>query len=723
MSIEIVRGVSRKPVASAKLIDILSRRTDWSGRLFVGYPITRTSTGPNRIDALWISEDKGIVAFDLIEGTDPGDHGFRQDDSANQIERRLRGESGLVRRRRLRIPIHTISFAPAAAAKAADSQADDYPLAGADSVIDELACFEWPEQDPDAYRLALSVIDKVSRIRSGRIKRTIRRSDSRGARLKHLEDSIATLDHMQSKAILETVDGVQRIRGLAGSGKTIVLALKAAYLHAQYPEWRIAVTFSTRSLKGFYRRLIRDFHFDQTEEEPDWQNLRIVNCWGAPGATERDGIYHEFCLRHGVDYLDLRSAKARFGGQQPFAGACKQALDGVREHQPMYDALLVDEAQDLPPAFLGLCHAFLREPRRLVYAYDELQNLTGESLPSPENIFGRTSDGDPRVRFDDEGDDRPRRDVVLHTCYRNSRPVLVTAHALGFGIYRLPPKEGETGLVQMFDHPNLWEAVGYRVRDGELRENAEVTLCRTRETSPEFLEDHSPVDDLIRFKSFAGEIEQAEWLAKQIGRNLEEDDLHHSDIMVINPDPLTTRKKIGVIRARLLDMGIQSHLAGVDTDPDVFFKPDAASVTFTGIHRAKGNEAAMVYIVNADDCQSAAFEFASIRNRLFTAITRSKAWVRVLGIGRRMKDLTREYEEIKRRRFELAFRYPSAEERARLRVVRRDMTQAERKNVEGGNRSLTDLIRYIERGGNIHGEDLDPAALDRLKELLKLRPQ
>ena len=123
MSIEIVRGVSRKSVASAELIDILSRRTDWSGRLFVGYPIARTSTGPNRIDALWISEDKGIVAFDLIEGTDPGDHGVRQDDSANQIERRLRGESGLVRRRRLRIPIHTVSFAPAAAAKVADSMA------------------------------------------------------------------------------------------------------------------------------------------------------------------------------------------------------------------------------------------------------------------------------------------------------------------------------------------------------------------------------------------------------------------------------------------------------------------------------------------------------------------------------------------------------------------------------------------------------------------------
>ena len=247
-----------------------------------------------------------------------------------------------------------------------------------------------------------------------------------------------------------------------------------------------------------------------------------------------------------------------------------------------------------------------------------------------------------------------------------------------------------------------------------------VTLCRTRETSPKFLEDHSPVGDLIRFKSFADEIEQAEWLAVEIGRNLEEDDLTRNDIMVINPDPLTTRKKVGVIRARLLEMGIQSHLAGVDTDPDVFFEPNAASVTFTGIHRAKGNEAAMVYIINADDCQAAAFDLARIRNRLFTAITRSKAWVRVLGVGQCMKELTREFQELKARGFALDFRYPSAEERARLRVIHRDMTQAERRRVEGSNRNLGDLVRDIERG-DIHMEDLDEAVLDKLTDLLQRR--
>ena len=719
MSIEIVRGASHKPAASDKLIEILSKRTEWSGQLFVGYPIIGIPmAGRYRVDALWISEEKGIVAFDIVDGYQAGDYESRQDDLILKLESRLQVYPELVERRKLRIPIHTISFAPAV--NGSVSRAGDYPLTDSGSIIDRLADFEWSRCDRHVYEEALSVIENVSGIRKSWTKRVANRKNSRGARLEPLEAAIATLDHEQNKAVVETVEGVQRIRGLAGSGKTIVLALKAAYLHAQYPEWRIAVTFNTRSLKGLYRYLIRTFHYRQTSDEPDWQNLHIINSWGAPGDPERDGVYHEFCRMHGVDYLDFGSAKRSFGTQDAFANACKQALDQTDEHRPVYDALLVDEAQDLPPAFLALCHAFLKDPKRLVYAYDELQNLAGESLPPPEDIFGRTNDGSPCVRFDSEGGDPRQRDMVLQKCYRNSRPVLVTAHALGFGIYRSPSREGETGLVQMFDHPSLWEEVGYRAREGELKENAPVTLYRPEETSPQFLEAHSPIDDLIRFMAFESEPKQAEWLAEDIKKNLEQEELRHSDIMVINPDPSTTRKKVGMVRARLLDMGIESHLAGVDTTPDVFYKPTAASVTFTGIHRAKGNEAAMVYIINAEDCQSAVFDLARIRNRLFTAITRSKAWVRVLGVGRRMKELTREYEALKAQRFVLSFRYPSAEERTRLRVIHRDMTQAERKRVEGRNRSLNDLIQDIEHG-DVHMEDLDEAMLNKLETLLQRR--
>mgnify|MGYP000671285191 CR=1 FL=1 len=64
-----------------------------------------------------------------------------------------------------------------------------------------------------------------------KIFRRLRQGDQK---LKAIEDQISCLDKYQSKAVIETVEGVQRIRGLAGSGKTIVLALKVAYLYTMY---------------------------------------------------------------------------------------------------------------------------------------------------------------------------------------------------------------------------------------------------------------------------------------------------------------------------------------------------------------------------------------------------------------------------------------------------------------------------------------------------------
>ena len=214
------------------------------------------------------------------------------------------------------------------------------------------------------------------------------------------------------------------------------------------------------------------------------------------------------------------------------------------------------------------------------------------------------------------------------------------------------------GLVQMFDHAHLWEEIGYRVSDGQLNEGSSVVLRRSEDTSPKFLEDHSTIDDLIQFVSFDSEEEQTDWLTKAIKKNLEEDELRHDDIIVINPNPITTRKKVGPIRARLLQMGIGCHTAGVDTSPDIFFQRNSKSVTFTGIYRAKGNEAGMIYVINAQDCHSQAFNLASLRNQIFTAITRSQAWIRVLGVGPKMTDIRMEYEELKAEKLRIAIYVP-----------------------------------------------------------------
>ena len=722
MSVSIVRGTTNKPASSQELVQSFADQPDWSGELFIGYPIISTPEGRNPIDALWISPDKGLVIFDLVEGTDPGSYQERQDDLANKLESRLRTHRELMRRRNLIVPIQMISFAPGVHQLGPYGD-DEYLLANCDSLAKEILRLEEKnhEFDEDVYKKTLSAMQNISTLRKSGRMRSVTTGDSRGARLERLEASIATLDRQQSRAVVETTDGVQRIRGLAGSGKTIVLALKAAYLHAQHPDWRIAVTFNTRSLKGQFRQLINNFCIQQTGEEPDWKNLRILNAWGAPGGEARDGIYYEFCRVCGVDYLDYREARRVFGGGfytgHEFLDVCRQALAQASSTSLVYDAILVDEAQDLPPEFLRLCYHLLHPPKRLVYAYDELQNLTGKSLPPPEEIFGNGADGSPEVRLDVDADGIGQGDVILDICYRNSRPLLTTAHALGFGIYRKPEKPQESGLVQMFDYPQLWKDIGYRVVDGELNNGAPVILRRTDKTSPRFLEDHSSIEDLIQFIPFDSEEQQSGWLVSEIRKNLEQDELRHDDIIVINPDPRTTREKVGPIRQQFLEAGIDCHLAGVDNDPDLFFQSDSNSVTFTGIFRAKGNEAGMVYVINAHDCQSAGWNLARIRNRLFTAITRSKAWVRVLGVGDKMLRLQEEYERLRLSEFKLEFKYPTDEERQRLRVIHRDITKKQRKALEGKDKDLIGLVRALE-SGSIHKEDLDEQARTRLRELL-----
>ena len=438
---------------------------------------------------------------------------------------------------------------------------------------------------------------------------------------------------------------------------------------------------------------------------PDWQSLRVVNAWGAPGDKERDGVYHQFCTAHGLRYHDFTTAKMTFGATGAFNGACKLALKEAKSTHDLYDVVLVDEAQDLPPAFLRICYELLTQDKRLVYAYDELQNLGRASMPALEEIFGQD------VR---RPTDSTSHDIVLKKCYRNSRPVLVTAHALGFGIHREPDDRTHTGIVQIFDDTQMWHDTGYRAKDGEIRDGQQVVLARTAESSPRFLEEHSSPDDLVQFVSFDTDDEQAEWVAEQVERNIRNDELRPEDIVVINPDPFSTPVAVGSIRALLHDKEIEHHLPGIDTEADIFRQPD--SVTFTGIHRAKGNEFGMVYVINAHECYSAWHGLARIRNRLFTAITRSKAWVRVCGVGDDMKRLMEEFDKLRADDYELRFVYPTAQQRKGMHVVHRDRSSADIKLVEGYKNNLSQLMEDL-KSGKVYKEDL-PEIGKEMRELL-----
>lgn len=706
--IETIWGSIHKPVATQQLADFFASNPDMTGTLYVGYPIISTPEGPFPIDALLLSPDWGLVAFHIVEGKEPCDFVAIQDEIYNNLSAKLRQHKALLQKRELMAKISVVTFAPAIPNIAAFDNAD-YPVRSQDNLAAYLHEVNWDTKE--FYPSLVAAIQSISTIRKGKKQRDIQNDNSRGAKLKKLEDSIANLDNFQGAAVIETVEGVQRIRGLAGSGKTIVLALKVAYLHAQNPDWTIAVTFNTRSLKGQFERFINTFVIEQGVE-PNWDKLQIIHAWGAPGDKSREGLYYNFCKSHGVTYYDFGAAK-KFGAGREFEGACENALleASKAEFKQSYDVIVVDEAQDFSAHFLRLCYELLKAPKRLVYAYDELQNLNGRSLPPPEEIFGNNADGSARVTFSAPVPGKPRQDIILEKCYRNSRPVLATAHALGFGIYRKPD-----GLIQIFENNELWKDIGYKVIEGSLEDGSPVCLARTPDTSPEFLENHSPIEDLIQFKCFNSWSEQDEWIVNSIIENIRTDELHPEDIIVINPDPLTTRNAVAEIRSKLLARGVNSNIAGVSTSPDVFFMSDV--VTFTGIFRAKGNEAAMVYVMNAHDCYSGWGSTAAlVRNRLFTAMTRSKSWVRVTGVGANMNRLAQEFQEVRNHDFQLTFNYPTAEEKAKLIIVNRDMSIEEKKRVQRRRINLEEIVESLESGETVI-EDYSKSVIAKLKRHL-----
>lgn len=140
-------------------------------------------------------------------------------------------------------------------------------------------------------------------------------------------------------------------------------------------------------------------------------------------------------------------------------------------------------------------------------------------------------------------------------------------------------------------------------------------------------------------------------------------------------------------------------------------------MTFTGIYRAKGNEAGMVYVINAQNCNGNGTGLASLRNRLFTAITRSKAWVRIIGYGPQMQGLIDEFSALKQRGFVLDFRYPDDALLGKLRIVHRDLSPQERQRLERRKSQLADLLGDLE-SGELHPEDLDEATREKLKKFL-----
>ena len=144
------------------------------------------------------------------------------------------------------------------------------------------------------------------------------------------------------------------------------------------------------------------------------------------------------------------------------------------------------------------------------------------------------------------------------------------------------------------------------------------------------------------------------------------------------------------------------------------------SVAIAHIYRAKGNEAAMVYVLDSQYAVKT-LNAVSRRNTLFTAITRSRAWVRVCGWGDDMDEVAHEIKKVSSNSFRLNFTVPTPEELEKIRRIHRERSKAEAETLDRATRSMTEMMEAFERG-EIDLHDFPPDLRTRLLELFREAP-
>lgn len=617
-----------------------------SGVLYYDFPAyVDYEAEETRPDILIFSPVFGFVAIRFVDNS----LFVRSKDGIEDIDRGLNDfcsnlYSRLIRSRELRsgrnksiLDVRPVIFDVSASIAGGSSQIDlESDISSSYEQIEELFN-SWVGADiaPSAVAEARSVVEGAKAL-SRASKRKIEDPDAQplAVAMASIEAEIANFDQKQRYIALVDVGGPARIRGLAGSGKTVILAMKVAHLHLNNPQAKILVTFYTKSLRRTIKNLITKFYRHYSESDPNWKRIHIRHGWG--GST-LPGVYSDACRRHAVRPLTLQEARQRPSGRRsPFEAVCEHLLSST-EIYPYYDHVLIDEGQDFPVSFYQLCFYLAKgetDRKSIVWAYDELQDIMNVQIRQPRELFGVDENDRALVDLDRSSAHLPpgaTNDAVLEKCYRNQRDVLVVAHALGFGVY------GE--IVQMLESEEHWRDVGYDLEAGSLVKGQHVQIRRPNQNSPLQIQD-APGLPLIDWHTAKDMNEEIDWIVSNI-KSFIDGGLSPEEIVVISLDDRNAKAYLSKISKELSYADIASN--NVIADP--YNEPPfsiSGKVTLSTVYRAKGNEGSAVFTVGVDAVEKRS---RSGRNKIFTAFTRSKAWLRVSGMGPQADSIFNELEQ------------------------------------------------------------------------------
>jgi superfamily I DNA and RNA helicase len=461
--------------------------------------------------------------------------------------------------------------------------------------------------------------------------------------MQQVRSRLNQLDLQQEAIAKQIPPGMQRIRGVAGSGKTVALCQKAALMAVKYPQWRIALVFFSRSLYDSITqqvdRWIRYFTQDQMSYDPETSGLKILHAWGS---KQQPGFYGTICKATGSIPLSVPFTLSS-QPNEALAEACLQLLEN-RIISQIYDAVLIDEAQDLmadlwhyqsKQPFFWLAYQSLRpvnpvapQQRRLIWAYDELQSLGSLKLPEPVELFGEELGHLVTGQYNQQ----INKTEIISRSYRTPQQIMMVAQAIALGLRR------KNGLLTGSIYPEEWAALGYKIT-GDWQLGQQITL--TREANSPNIMSELWQGEMICFERFPSRQQELTVLGQKLQQNITEEQLQSDReiLIIVLGSAYEANTLLKHTATFLINQGIKIYLPSQRTynsidpteqdNPNQFWYPGA--ITLSTIHRAKGQEADLVYLVGLD--RIAESDNITLRHQLFTALTRTRAWVNISGVG------------------------------------------------------------------------------------------
>lgn len=633
--------------------------------LYYMFPVYTGDIDMGKVEAtlLLLSKEYGVFYFDTIRDGETVDFTEERINTLYSCIASCFRKSSVLKKRRdsLKYDISTIIVSDAQV-----TVSDEFLNITYNNIKDTLNECKYIIDD-DAFGIMQSCIEGSLQAKKKVIRRTSTNKLTKGEILNSIQEHIARFDLEQKQAALIEIEGPQRIRGLAGSGKTVVLAQKAALHHLRYPNDKILYTYYTKALHDTIKEHIsRAYRYFSENKEPNWNNIFICHAWGGVSVP---GTYSMACMDNEAS-IQTFSEAIRINSRDPLGGICEELM---RNHSinPKYDLILIDEGQDFTAPFYQLCYK-LSKNKKIVWAYDDFQNIFDVKIQDERETFGK--DAEEKYNVDFERDKYVNQDIVLKKCYRTPRYSLIAAFSLGLGIYN-------DKVLQRLDTNEHWSALGFNVKKGNCVEGDEMVIERPTTNTPSYSNDNFK-EGSICYKCFSNITEESRAIARNISNDITEENLRPEDICVICLDKKCVSDYFQKIEYFLDVNGIRSFNLLNTSNGNLSFTREN-SVTLTTVNKAKGNEKGAVYICGAD------YIFMNpnnvvLRDVLFTAMTRTKGWLNISGCSEDFNRCNAELMLLKENDYELHFIQPS---------------EAETKTIENHSRVQADI--YQDFGKNI----------------------